>query len=703
MSWSCLRVLALTQCPSFLLSAGRLHRVSATSLSHASSSTIVLCTARRGILRTTDSVTCPPPHISSSGCCRLRRTGRCAALGSHHAKSSPCPSSHARRCVSTHNPRTPSFAVNTHEKGHRPRASHRSPTADENTSEPADAAHARSSWTHYVPCTSDDDVMQLWQRGGRQGRRRRRRDGGVRTAAAHGTRSSVRWASRLRMSSPAHAQRVSEQSDPAGRAAHSTEHDTSSRPRSGAGTHGRNGPAANNTRSWLWLPFMGSSTAFATAPHALHRRPPTSPDDLLHDHSPRPMGGFGTEAIRRLERAKLTHVSPGRVNDHVCIAMIKTLRWVTDKLFRERYIHRATMLKTLGPSLPAALFVATYVRLLCRPQPQCDVSPLVCDYHEEDRGGDGAATSTNNTTRRRGVSVNTTAAELRGLLSQVECATVHYQILLLMADIRPVERAMVLLAQGIHFALFVPLFMLHPRMGFRLMAYLYEESSVVWTQMVNDLDMGKIEMREVPQLAYAYWWWGGRCVVPQAGGVAAESSSRVEGALSGWHEGGGGGAYAGNLAAGAFRPTGATTPATGCAAHCAQATHDTTERELGGAHGETTGPALFKEKVDEDDGSGSSVCDGTAAAEEKVVDGGRCDDRRDDAHGESLERVQSTTRGGEGRKRPSAELLTLRDVVLLIRADEMVYRDCNHLAATMLDRQPPHPRSLWSRFIRWTS
>ncbi|EPY15704.1 hypothetical protein STCU_11823 [Strigomonas culicis] len=42
-------------------------------------------------------------------------------------------------------------------------------------------------------------------------------------------------------------------------------------------------------------------------------------------------------------------------------------------------------------------------------------------------------------------------------------------------------------------------------MGFRLMGYLGEESAVVWTQMVNDIDLGKVAACKVPQLALTYW------------------------------------------------------------------------------------------------------------------------------------------------------------------------------------------------------
>ncbi|RNF12860.1 GTPase activating protein of Rab-like GTPase [Trypanosoma rangeli] len=205
--------------------------------------------------------------------------------------------------------------------------------------------------------------------------------------------------------------------------------------------------------SSLYLPFMGASSRFTFA----------SPISALAD-------------ITTLESERLTHHPPQRVSDHCCIYLVKLLRWLADKLFRERYLHRATMLKVVAPAPPLAGAMVNYFRMMLKKEDSAYVP-------------------------RKG----SFATETRGLLAQAESHASHVQILMQMTEITYVERVAAIFLQVVHFTVFVVLFLVSPRMAFRLMGYLGEESVVIWTHMINDIDFGKVSERAVPQAAIDYW------------------------------------------------------------------------------------------------------------------------------------------------------------------------------------------------------
>ncbi|KEG14605.1 GTPase activating protein of Rab-like GTPase [Trypanosoma grayi] len=209
----------------------------------------------------------------------------------------------------------------------------------------------------------------------------------------------------------------------------------------------------NAPRNPLYVPFMGSSSRFTFA----------NPISKL-------------EELTALESEPLSHSPPGRVNDHCCIYLVKLLRWCADKLFRERYMHRATMLKVMAPASPFAGAMITFLRMMFKKK------GAVCASVE---GG--------------------FALEVRGLLTQAESHACHAHILMLMTEITYMERAAALILQAGHFIIFFILFLVYPRMAYRLMGYLGEESVVIWTHMINDIDLRKVSERNIPQAALDYW------------------------------------------------------------------------------------------------------------------------------------------------------------------------------------------------------
>lgn len=203
----------------------------------------------------------------------------------------------------------------------------------------------------------------------------------------------------------------------------------------------------------LHPPFIGSSSRFTYALPALD-----------------------SDDIAALERETLNHHEPNCWNDYCCVSLVKLLRWCADKLFRERYIHRATMLKAIAPAPALAGAIVANLRMYLRKK---DATYLP--------------------------SHGNFSSEVRVLMAQMESHAAHVNILLSMCEITTVERVAAVLLYGLHYFIFTLLFFLYPRMAFRLMGYLNEESVVIWTHMINDVELGKIVERPIPRAALQYW------------------------------------------------------------------------------------------------------------------------------------------------------------------------------------------------------
>lgn len=405
--------------------------------------------------------------------------------------------------------------------------------------------------------------------------------------------------------------------------------------------------------SYLYRSFMGHSTRFAAMAPPLMRA-----------------------GITQLEREPLAHSTPGRINDHICIGMVKTLRWLADRAFRERYIHRATMLVTVAAAAPAAGSVAAYLRMFFRrsnSNSTCTGDSTMSTTAEASSpflvcGGSpnaGAAPPVPGARRsfamaRRSLYMSTSSAtmegagstlehsyvdELRGLLAQCESHAVHYQVLSCMAEITLLERGLVLLLQAVHFTIYLALFLFYPRMGFRLMAYTAEESSVVWTQMVNDVDLGKIAEPRVPQLALHYWGLEGVFTAQAAPPPKTPAPQEQEALLYKTSEG---------LVA--EQSPVADAPISGASPY-------------GSNNGNRAATPLsrFVDRV-------SVPFEVTGPCHDSAVN-----------RKKSEERVITPS---DLDAAPEASVLTLRDVALLIRSDEMIFRDLNHELANKLDIQP---------------
>lgn len=405
--------------------------------------------------------------------------------------------------------------------------------------------------------------------------------------------------------------------------------------------------ATTRTTSVLYADFMGHSTRFRDADPPLTR-----------------------DGITALERETLAHSPPGRVNDHVCIGMVKTLRWLSDRFFRERYIHRATMLTPIASAAPAAGMGIGYIRMYHRGRENVNTPPFT-------PGDTGSEQTYSGSTE-----------ELRGLYSQSECHGAHHHILSCMAEIMPVERLSVLLLHTAHYVVFAVLFAVYPRMAFRLLGYLAEESSVVWTQMINDIDLGKIGEYRVPEYALSYWGLHDRFTA-QTAPAPAVMPRKV------------------STAATLVTEPDTPRPPAPVQAEVAGTAQPVKERETSSGNAKVDSKSQkrtstgFSEPEPQPPASSSSdemvrppfEISSTAipVVREPPVESVTAvpHPRSDVQQPKEESRPSVITRGhrrGSGSHNESGkEVLTLRDVVLLIRSDEMFYRDLNHQAADLID------------------
>lgn len=247
------------------------------------------------------------------------------------------------------------------------------------------------------------------------------------------------------------------------------------------------GSAANVTSS------SRSEGSAATTEGPLSDTPSSSvfrAPSFMGSASPHRHRNLSRQQLDDLATHPLTHAVPARVNDHLCIRLVKALRWIADRLFRDRFLHRAVMLKSISGAPPAAAAVVEHMRCILKKNRDPRVS--------------------------------------RTVMNEAECHQMHLKIILELTNLTLVERWLVLVAQALHFVVCFVIFVLSPRMGFRLMGYALEESSVILTHMVNDIDMDKIVVAHPPPVAaLEFWGLQSHFRLPEA---AAEESGSSDGA-----------------------------------------------------------------------------------------------------------------------------------------------------------------------------
>jgi ubiquinol oxidase len=154
-------------------------------------------------------------------------------------------------------------------------------------------------------------------------------------------------------------------------------------------------------------------------------------------------------------------------SDHIAFAITKLLRFLADTFFAKRYGHRAIVLETVAavPGMVGALLV--HLKSLRRIQ--------------DDQGW------------------------IKTLLDEAENERMHLMTFIEVAKPTPVERWLILLAQGVFYNAFFLLYLISPKTAHRMVGYFEEEAVVSYTQYLAEIDAGRHPNGPAPQMAIRYW------------------------------------------------------------------------------------------------------------------------------------------------------------------------------------------------------
>lgn len=161
------------------------------------------------------------------------------------------------------------------------------------------------------------------------------------------------------------------------------------------------------------------------------------------------------------------HHLPTGWSDRFALAFTKSARFVADTFFARRYGHRAVVLETVA-AVPGMVGGALqHLRALRR--------------MEDDNGW------------------------IHTLLEEAENERMHLMSFISVAQPTPLERLIILLAQGVFFNGFFLLYLLSPRTAHRVVGYFEEEAIHSYTEYLNDVDSGAISNVPAPKTAIDYW------------------------------------------------------------------------------------------------------------------------------------------------------------------------------------------------------
>ncbi|MBN8827237.1 MAG: alternative oxidase [Sphingobacteriia bacterium] len=161
------------------------------------------------------------------------------------------------------------------------------------------------------------------------------------------------------------------------------------------------------------------------------------------------------------------HHTPANFSDRFARGMCKLLRWIADSFFKKRYGHRAVVLETVAgvPGMVGGMLI----HLKCL-RKQC-----------HDKGW------------------------IKKLLDEAENERMHLMTFIEIAKPNWLERAIILLTQGVFFNAFFVLYIISPKTAHRLVGYFEEEAVISYTSYLEDIDNGLIENIPAPQIAIDYW------------------------------------------------------------------------------------------------------------------------------------------------------------------------------------------------------
>ncbi|MTH96825.1 alternative oxidase [Roseibium sp. RKSG952] len=162
-----------------------------------------------------------------------------------------------------------------------------------------------------------------------------------------------------------------------------------------------------------------------------------------------------------------SHREPADLRDRIALRTVKFMRVFADTFFRKRYGHRAVVLETVAavPGMVGGMLQHLRALRLIR----------------DDEGW------------------------IRELLDEADNERMHLMTFIKIAKPSRLERAIILLAQGIFFNLYFLLYLISPKTAHRVVGYLEEEAVISYTQYLAEVESGRTENVAAPKVAIDYW------------------------------------------------------------------------------------------------------------------------------------------------------------------------------------------------------
>ncbi|EFA85783.1 alternative oxidase [Heterostelium album PN500] len=231
-------------------------------------------------------------------------------------------------------------------------------------------------------------------------------------------------------------------------------------------TRAFNPSSFNNTTTQLYPGFKclsqhTRSFSFLGQPQYKKQSPEYHRNSTLYAHTSR-------DKLLKIEKEfiPIERHQPQNISDNVARFAVWLLRKASNLVFKEKYIHYACVLETVAavPGMVAGML--QHLKTLRRME------------HNN---------------------------WIKILLDEAENERMHLMTFMEISMPTKLERNLITLAQGAYWNAFLLFYLISPKTAHRFTGYLEEEAVITYTNMLHDLDAGKVENVEAPQIAREYW------------------------------------------------------------------------------------------------------------------------------------------------------------------------------------------------------
>ena len=161
------------------------------------------------------------------------------------------------------------------------------------------------------------------------------------------------------------------------------------------------------------------------------------------------------------------HYTPKNLSDRTAFIFTKFLRFLADTFSKKKYGHRAVVLETVAavPGMVAGMLI--HLKSLRKMQ--------------DDKGW------------------------IKTLLDEAENERMHLMTFIEIAKPTFIERLIILFAQFIFIIMYLIIYIVSQRTAHRIVGYFEEEAVISYTEYLKEIEDGKIENTQAPEIAVNYW------------------------------------------------------------------------------------------------------------------------------------------------------------------------------------------------------